>query len=592
MRRTIFGLIAGFLILARGTFAITISSGPTFIPATNAPLAGVLQLTTDVDSRVSIHVTDGTNTWTRDFYDFSTTHAETLLGFKPGRTNQIAVTCYDQYRNVSATQPVNFVTAPLPADFPTSVVLTNQPGRMEPGYTLFILQHNNTQTGAYIVIMDQNGQVVWYRPWTANDFDVRQLGDGTLFMEQTSPSNNFVAMNMQGNIIRTWNPPAAYPVENHEGLATAHGTILYLSHASQFVTNFPSSTANNAPRITARVDDDPVVEISASNSTLIQAWSPLSFIDPTRITWLTYQFSTPYGVDNEHANAVIEDTNDDSLLVSLRDQNAVCKFSRLTGKLIWVLGPHEGWGASWQTNLLTPVGTPFNWNYGQHAPEFTPQHTLLVYNDNNAMSTPPTPALAELANQSSAIEYAINETNLEVSEIWNSSRQTNQDRLFTGVLGKAQWLPETGNILVTYGAVSAINGVRPSSAAAGATMVRLIEYTHDPVPQVVFDLSFFDYTNSSSSYKGYSCYRSYRIHDLYPHPAAPVADIVIGLQDSLRTVKFSADPTHDYLIQTSTDLVHWSTIGPATPEPGTGNFDFTDPDASSAISRFYRVGTN
>jgi len=60
-------------------------------------------------------------------------------------------------------------------------------------------------------------------------------------------------------------------------------------------------------------------------------------------------------------------------------------------------------------------------------------------------------------------------------------------------------------------------------------MSRLVEYTHDPVPQVVFDLSFFDYTNTSASYKGYSCYRSYRIHDLYAHPAVPVADLAIDL---------------------------------------------------------------
>src|SRR5882724_11364102 len=145
-----FGLIAALLVLARGAQAITVTSGPTFVPATNAPLAGLLQLTTDVNSRVSVQVSDGTNTWTRDFHDFSTTHSQSLLGFQPGRTNQIVVTCYDQHRNASPTQMVTFVTAPLPSDFPAHVVLTNRPDLMEPGYTLCIVQHNNAQTGAYI----------------------------------------------------------------------------------------------------------------------------------------------------------------------------------------------------------------------------------------------------------------------------------------------------------------------------------------------------------------------------------------------------------------------------------------------------------
>jgi hypothetical protein len=592
MRRTCLLFFATFLVLVRGAQAITVSTGPTFIPATNAPLAGVLQLTTDVKSRVSVQISDGTNTWQKDFYDFSTTHSETLLGFKPNRTNQIAITCYDQYRNVSATQQVTFVTAPLPSDFPTMVLLTNQPARMEPGYTLCIIQHNNLQTGTYIVILDQSGQVVWYKPWTSVDFDVRQLGDGNLFMEQTSPSNNFVEMNLQGNIVQTWTGPANYPVQNHEGTTTAHGTILFLSHATVSVPNFPGSTANNAPLITANVDDNPVVEISATNSALVNAWSPMSFMDPTRITWLTYQFGTPYGVDNEHANAVIEDTNDDSLILSMRDQNAVFKFARQTGKLKWILGPPAGWGTNWSTNLLTPVGTPFHWNYGQHAPELTPQHTLLVFNDNNDQATPPTPILPDQNNQSSAIEYAINETNMEVSEVWNSSWQTNQDRLYCGVLGKAQWQPETGNVLMTYGAVSYINGVRPSTAAPGAVMSRLIEYTHDPVPQVVFDVSVFDYTNTSSSYRGYSCYRSYRIHDLYAHPAMPVADLALDLQNVSPSLTFSANSTHVYLIQTSTNLTSWATIGTAVPEAGTGNYDFTDNSESQPSSRFYRIVTN
>jgi hypothetical protein len=463
---------------------------------------------------------------------------------------------------------------------------------MEPGYTMFIIQYNGLQTGTYIVMMDQSGQVIWYRPWTANDFDVHQLGDGDLFMQQSNPSNNFVEMNMLGNTVRTWTSPAGYPMNSHEGNVTDHGTILYLADVTGMATNFPSSTASNAPLIKARIDDNPIVEISATNSTLLNTWSPLAFMDPTRITWLTYQFTTPYGVDNEHANAVMEDTNDDSLIVSMRDQNAVCKISRATGQLIWILGPPAGWGTNWQPNLLTPVGAPFDWNYGQHAPQLTSQHTLLLYNDNNDAATPPTPIVADVTNHSSAIEYNIDEANMEVSEVWNSSWQTNQDRLYTGALGKAEMLPNTKNVLVTYGLISYINGVHPSSKAAGATMVRIKEYTHDAVPQVVFDLSFFDYTNMSPTFTGYLCYRSYRVPDVYTHPAEPVVDLNIEVQDSIPSLSFSADPTHDYLIQSSTDLMNWTTIGVPVEEDGTGNFDFTDYDEYASESRFYRVITN
>ncbi|HEV2693167.1 MAG TPA: aryl-sulfate sulfotransferase [Verrucomicrobiae bacterium] len=578
--------------MIRGAQAITISAGPTFTPATNAPLAGLLQLTTDVDSRVSVQVSDGTNAWEKDFYDFSTTHAETLLGFRPNRTNHIVVTCYDLQHNASPTQEVTFITAPLPSDFPTKTVLTNQPSLMEPGYSMFVILRSGATTGAYIMFLDPSGQVVWYRPWTANDFDPHQMANGDIFMQQQNPSNNFLEMNMLGNTVRTWTAPAAYPVNSHEGNMTDHGTILYLSDVTGMATNFPNSTASNAPLVTARIDDNPIVEISATNSALLNTWSPLAFMDPQRISWLTYQFSTPYGVDNEHANCVIEDTNDDSLIVSMRDQNAVCKFSRDTGKLIWILGPPAGWGTNWQTNLLTAVGTPFNWNYGQHAPELTPQHTLLLYNDNNDAATPPTPIEQDVTNQSSAIEYSIDEATMEVSEAWNSNWQTNQDRLYTGALGKAERLPLTTNTLVTYGTVSYINGVHPSSHNANASMVRIKEYTHEAVPQVVFDLAFFDYTNVSPTYTGYTCYRSYRVPDLYTHPAMPVADLTIGLQDSSPSLTFSANSTHVYLVQSSTNLTDWATCGTAVQQGTPGNFNYTDNDDGQSTSRFYRVVTN
>lgn len=592
-----FSLMAATLTVSPWSQAITILSGPTFTPATNAPLAGLLQLTTDVNSRISVLVSDGTDIWETDFYDYATTHSETLLGFKPGQTNLIQVTVYDKDRNAyTAPQLLTFITAPLPADFATSVVLKSEPSQMEPGYILFLIQCYLQGTGRYIVIMNNSGQVVWYSPDPAvNDVDVRQLDNGDLFLQEQPPANDFLEINMLGETVRTWNPPAGYPVNPHEGVVTDHGTILYISDASRTVSNFPSSdTISNASLNTVNVDDNPVVEISFTNAALLNAWSPLNMMDPTRVTYLTYGTASgsSYGVDNEHANAVLEDTNDDdSIIVSLRNQNAIFKFARSTGQLEWILGPPANWGTNWQSYLLTSVGTPFDWNYGQHAPELTPQGTLLVYNDNNYAASPFAPAVADQDNYSSAVEYAINETNMTVSEVWNSAWQTNQDRLFTPYVGRVQWLPQTRNVLVTYGAVTYVNGAHPNSYAPDATMVQITEYTHDPVPEVVFDLSFFDYNNTNTSYGGYLCYRAYQIPDLYPHPAEPVADLVMNDENQIPLLEFSGDPTHSYLIQASTDLVNWTTIGTPVQEGGVGDYDFEDLDASQFTTRFYRVVT-
>jgi arylsulfate sulfotransferase len=586
------------------SLAISISSGPTFLQAASAPLAGVLQVTTDVPSRVSVVVSNGTNVWERDFYNYAMSNSVPLFGFQPGQTNLIQVTTYDRYRNSStARQLLTFVTPSLPVDFPELTVLTNDPGQMEPGYTLFTVQ-NRADSGAYITIVNSSGQVVWIRQvFQQTDIDVQQLADGNLFIHEQPPANQFLEVNLLGQIVQTWKPAAGYPINSHVGVVTDRGTILYLSDVSEIVTNFPIASyplneggSTNPPLGTEMVDDNPVVEVS-TNGALANVWSPLNQLDPTRVTYITGDFPSSFGLDSEHANAIIDDTNDNSIIVSQRDQNTIYKFSRNTGKLIWILAPNGPFApqASWSTNLepyvLTPTGTPFEWCYAQHAPELTPQGTLLVLDDGDDRATPFQPILPDQDNYSRAVEYNIDETNLTVSQVWDSydSGLGGGDRLFTFIVGNADWQPQRRNVLATFGWVTYVNGV--SVNTNGATMARIVEYTHEPVPQVVWDLSIWNYNGPQPANGGFLVYRSHRIPDLYAHIAAPVSNIVFTVQNQTSSLEFSADPTFTYEIQASSDLENWTTIGTAYEEDDAGDFDFDDLGAYQFAGRFYRVVT-
>jgi hypothetical protein len=174
--------------------AVSIVTGPTLTRAIGAPLAALLQLSTDVPTRISVAVSDGSNIWNRAFFDYSTNHSVPLLGFKPGRTNAVTVTVYDAARNSAArAEPLLLATSKLPVSVPHPTVLKSDPSRMEPGYTLNIVQDEGTGTD-YIMIFDQAGEIVWYKVWTANmtDVDIRQLANGDLFMEEADPLNRFL----------------------------------------------------------------------------------------------------------------------------------------------------------------------------------------------------------------------------------------------------------------------------------------------------------------------------------------------------------------------------------------------------------------
>jgi hypothetical protein len=565
---------------------VTILSGPSFTPATNAPLAGVLQLTTDIPTRVSLSVNDGTCVWQRQFYDYATAHAVPVLGFKPGSTNAITVTVSDQHRNqFTSPAPLEFIAQPLPANFPALTLQLSKPDLMEPGYTLFRVGVHN-ELYWYVVIVDQAGEVVWYNkaPSTA---DVRRLDNGDLFMPWTT---NFLEMNLLGQIVNSWPVQSKLPIDLHDGVPTDHGTILYLSDQMEVLSNYPTSMTNpNAPRATANVKYQEVVEISATNAAVLNTWSPINLLDPRRISYLIVLSGGSW--DSEHCNAVIEDPRDDSLIVSMRHQNAVIKFSR-TGQLRWILGPPANWGPQCQPYLLTALGDHFVWQYGQHAPMITAQGTLLLHDNGNYRASPFDPSVTAANDYSRAVEYSIDEQAMTVSQVWDYGRTNATVRLYSDHEGNAEPLPITGNVLSNFAAVSYADGAPPSSYGATATMSRIVEVTHDAVPQIVFDLAISMYAKTNSPYKDCSIYRAHRIPDLYPHPALPVGDLSVTLENGAPRLDFSGDDARTYVVEASTDLVSWEQIGVAVEsQQSPGVFSFLDEESSAAPACYYRVLT-
>jgi arylsulfate sulfotransferase len=580
--------------------ALSFVAGPVFSPAANAPLAGVLQVETDVPTRLNVTINDGERVRTISFFDYTTVHSEPCFGFKPGRTNMITVAVFDRERNsLQAAGAATFVTPQLPGAFPTLKLHASDPGAMEPGYTLFIVNVAGPAPKLFAVIVDNAGEVVWYNSPAAS-FDIRRLPDGNLFFPG---STNFAEMNLLGEYVRNWAAPVL-PLDQHDGVPTDHGTILYLADAVETVTNFPASTSDASAFIkSAPVLYQDIVEMSASNEGVVGTWSPIKHLDPRRITYLFNVTSTDNpdgsgaalsGWDVEHSNAVIEDPADNSLIVSMRNQNAVVKISRDTGRLIWILGPHENWGPDFTPFLLNPVGETFAWQYAQHAPVITPRGTLLVYDDGNFRAEPygTNVAVADPENFSRAVEYAIDPVTMQVSQVWQYGSATPGEWFYTGYMGNAEPEPVTGNVLIDFSAVSYADGLPATPQGGGSVSARLREVTHDAVPRVVFDLEVAAFPSASSPDTSATIYRAHRIPYLYAHPATPVADLLLSSLNDSAVLQFSGDDTFGYAVQSSNDLAAWTTLGVASEsETQPGEFFFVDTRAPGGPTRFYRVLT-
>ena len=571
----------------RPCHAVSILPGMVFNQASNAPLAGVLTLNTDVPSRVGVSVDDGTVVWQRRFYDYATNHSVPLFGFKPGRTNLINVTVYDKNQNTdTGSSPVEFVTGSLPLDFPKITLVQSDPAAMEPGYTLFgvdVFYVNGYQSQVYAIIVDSAGEVVWYNS-PPPGFDIRNLDNGNLFVAATT---NFVEFNLLGQTVGSW-PAPLLPVDIHEDLPTSHGTILYLNDAVQSVTNFPDSVTDpNGPSSTTDVLYQKVVEMSTATSQVVNTWSLIDMLDPRRETYLLNQ-AADGSWDAEHSNAIIEDPSDDSLIVSLRNQNAVIKFSRDTGKLKWILGPHEDWGQAWQQYLLTPVGNPFAWQFGQHAPILTDRGTLILYDDGNLRASPPNAAVPDSQNFSRAVEYSIDESTMQVSQVWEYGSTNIGEWIYTAFEGNAEPQPRTGNVLVNFPAISYIDGV----LLGDFYMARFKEVTHETPAQVVFDLTLTEYDQLTSPAQNCTVYRAHRIPDLYPHPGVAVVDLSVTSVDGVPSLRFSGDDRWTYTVESSDNLADWAELGsPVENEFNPGEFEFQDTPPATSPTRYYRVVT-
>jgi arylsulfate sulfotransferase len=199
-----------------------------------------------------------------------------------------------------------------------------------------------------------------------------------------------------------------------------------------------------------------LVEFTAAGE-IVTRISLMDLLDPTRIgrNSLTEQYpwevATAYGEREgapahgwDHANALVYDESSDSYYVSLRHQDAVIKVRRSDQSLTWILGTHSNWRSPWAEKLLSPEGS-LEWPYHQHAIQVTTAGIGMYDNGNYRAAAFETPG----TEYSRAVLYAVDEEAMMVKQVWSYGAPTGDDSFFSSAMGDADWLPHTGNVLLT-----------------------------------------------------------------------------------------------------------------------------------------------
>jgi arylsulfate sulfotransferase len=494
-----------------------VTNGPTVTLDPNGitPLAAVIEMETDIPTTVVLTISDGTSMREVAFNNAATMHSLPVLGLLPNSDYSIDVQVVDvDGAGVSATDqtgPLNVITSPLPTDFPNIEVHASQPDKMEPGFTLLDKYTLRGSTGGsgeeqYSIILDSEGQVVWYS--TSGGNAMKQLPNGHLSFR---PGSNVVEMDMLGSIISKFELVDPGFGLHHELSTTSDGNYLSTTHDTVTFDDYPVNYTDPAPRQVAEIETDPIVEF-APNGDMHRVWRLEDILDRTRIGYYALGPFRTVGLDWAHVNAVVHDPRDNSIIVSVRHQDAVVKFDRETGALIWILGPHDGWSPEFHKYLLTPVGSDFSWQYHQHAPMLTGSGTILLFDNGNNRAVPydGKDPVENNVNYSRGVEYDIDEDAMTVSQVWEYGSDTSP-RLYAASVGDADWLPVTGNALLTFGATGYVDGVETTSLGFGTLIARVQEVTRDVSKELVFDVSL----STSDPEFGFAIYRSEHIPSLY-----------------------------------------------------------------------------
>lgn len=516
-RLFVLAITCQFLLLSgcsndnKRTNTIEVTAGPTLTANTNldAPLAATLALETDAAAAVRLTIDDGTNATSVAFPGRAVSHTLPVLGLKPNTSYTVSVTIIDAAGlEKDLDQTLSLTTDPLPADFPQIEVLVSEPDQMEPGFTMLrrIIRGRDADPAipTYSMILNASGEVVWYGQIGSNN--MRFTEAGTMV---SRIANDVVETDMLGNVLNTTTLLDPGVGLHHELFLTEDGTYISLSKQVINVDNYPTNRTDPVPRQTVDILDEPVVEFSATGE-VVGHWPLADILDTARINHSALGPTPQQALDWVHTNAALHDPSDDSIIVSIRHQDALVKFDRTTGDLIWILGPHDNWSSDFQPYLLNPTDPNFQWQYHQHAPMITAEGTLMVFDNGNFKTSPfdgKTSVAAE-NNYTRAVEYAIDESTMAISQVWEYGSQTSP-RLYARFIGDADALPETGNVLITFGGTGFIDGAETSTLGYGPVVARIAEVTRMAPAEKVFEVMLSD----ESLWVG--IYRSNRIPSLY-----------------------------------------------------------------------------
>ncbi len=285
-------------------------------------------------------------------------------------------------------------------------------------------------TGAYLLMLDNNGQPVYYKKIPASNYatDFKVLSNGLLAYWE---GGVYHLLDSTYTEVRTITPGNGYTsIDNHELLLLPNGDYMFIILDKRQVDMSKVVPGGN-PKAT--VTGAIIQEVNATGKVVFQ-WNSFDHIPITD----SDQDLTAATIDYIHANA-LELDNDGNLLLSSRHLDEITKIDYQTGDILWRLG-----GKANQFTLSSAPGIPdapvF---YKQHDVRRLPNGDISLFDDHNDHN----PMISR------ALEFSLDEQNKTAELVWEY-RDTPD--VYSAYMGNVQPLPN-GDLMIGWGGASTPN---------------------------------------------------------------------------------------------------------------------------------------
>ena len=407
----------------------------------------------------------------------------------------------------------NATTDTLPPDFPKlKVDSLNNPWDGKIFLANKSAQFNSY--GSYLIIADNNGNIIKYKKFGTPESNFRVLPNGELM---TSENGRHIILDTTLAPIDTFKCGNGYTADSHDFLLLPNGHALLFGLDPEPV-DMSKIVPGGDPNAT--VIGAVIQELDASKNVIFE-WRTFDYIPITDSYSDLTQSTVAYG----HANAINVD-NDGNILFSLRFCSSIIKINRENGKVMWILGGKEN-----QFTFINehPENAPTYFS-NQHNVTALPDGDILLFDNGddhqNSQGKP----------YSRGVEYKLNEQAMTATMVWEYDHDKT---IYTSSGGSVQRLPN-GNTLIGWSRPPGGGIYHPTMTEVNDTNI-VMEMSFQ-AQDTLFSYRVFKYPWVSQQPE----YSFVQIDPLqgntYPNPVNPVSDTLIGVYvkfDSLSAETYS-----------------------------------------------------